>query len=149
MTLEKLYCNVWFVVLGIFFYVGCYNRQGDFIEFQNEIKRNIDSIQLQEWAISIIKSHDRSYQLSIEDIPVYLKTSSKYQPGFAIFSFGGDNQGDNLSLKENSILIMWGSGFGHWGLMIGDQSFRISERDFPHLQIHMWIPGVYFVLEIK
>lgn len=47
----------------------------------------------------------------------------------------------NEASTETYLMVHWGSGFGHWGFLVGSPHFRTRD---PFYQTVEWIPGLYF-----
>jgi hypothetical protein len=45
--------------------------------------------------------------------------------------------------EKDSIYLLWGGGFGHWGICVGPKTFK-CESDSNHYCIQ-WEPGIYFI----
>lgn len=91
--------------------------------------------------MSIITKHNSGYVIPNDEIPLYLKNATELKPEMA-------NLGEGDS-SEKFVRVTWGSGFGHWGLIVGDINFKDTSHDFSNMLISQWASGVYFYLETK
>jgi hypothetical protein len=53
---------------------------------------------------------------------------------------------DPVSAQNRSVWIVWGSGFGHWGIRVGSPTFKIAQAPNDNYYIE-WKPGIYFWCE--
>jgi hypothetical protein len=105
--------------------------------FANEIKEVIDPRELQKWAvITLSKSNSDSSKLPLKDVPepIRILHSNGGPIEMAFYQIGS-------SPKSRCITLMWGGGFGHWGIDVGAPSFEEPADDNFYIK---WIPGVYF-----
>jgi hypothetical protein len=105
--------------------------------FANEIKKIIDPHELQQWAVAKLnKAKTDSYEIPIDDVPEALRNmhSKGLGPEGAFYVIG------DLP-RDSFIEIIWGGGFGHWGIAVGAPSFEKPNGTNRYLE---WIPGVYF-----
>jgi hypothetical protein len=107
--------------------------------FAKEIKAQIDPYELQKWAVSTLDTSKGGYhELPAEKLPKAIQTlrSEGYPLEIAYYT-------PTLSDGESYISIVWGGGFGHWGIDIGKPSFQ-EPRGSDAVLSSMWIPGIYF-----
>jgi hypothetical protein len=110
--------------------------------FATDVKQVIDPDELQKWAvITLKKSSSDSSELPLNEVPEPLRNlrSNGCQIEYAFYKIG-------TSPKENYIILMWGGGFGHWGIDVGAPSFEQPDDSAFYIE---WAPGVYFWEETK
>jgi hypothetical protein len=49
--------------------------------------------------------------------------------------------------EQSHIAIIWGSGFHHWGILVGPRTFHTVSNDHQH--VYRWRDGVYGYHEIQ
>jgi len=110
--------------------------------FASAVKLVIDSGELQKWAvIKLNDSNKDSLVLPLKDVPEPLQNlrSDGCQIEQAFYKIA-------TSPKDSSVVLMWGGGFGHWGIEVGSPSFDQPDDDNFYIK---WAPGVYFWEETK
>jgi len=125
--------------------VGCSPRctpDSNYETFCREAQAVVQPQDLQRWAISVMEKHKSGYEVPLTDLPASVRgikspfIHAKEPSSASIVSV---NNG------ANAIDIMWGGGFmGHWGLTVGNASFRMDTVHNNKIIISEWIPGVYF-----
>jgi hypothetical protein len=91
-------------------------------QFAAAVKQVIDPDQLQKWAVSTLKeSKPDSSEIPLNTVPGPIRNlrSNNSQIEYALCSPG-------TSPKDSYIVLMWGGGFGHWGIDVGAPSFRAT-----------------------
>jgi len=123
----KLFCLLALAVI----LAGCDSREEKFMAWVKQSP--IDPHKLQEWAIPQIQEHKVGYEYPPKDWPAYLlitnEPSSVYIAGWS-------------DLKEHAVYVSWGGGFGHWGIVVGNTNFVMTDEG-PGRPVFQWIPGVY------
>ena len=111
--------------------------------FASAVKQVIDPSELQKWAvITLSKANSDSSELPLQEVPEPLRNlrSDGCQIEYAFYAIA-------TSPKDSYIVLMWGGGFGHWGIDVGDPSF--DEPEDNNAFYIKWAPGVYFWEETK
>ena len=111
-------------------------------QFATAVKQVIDSDELQKWALIRLKdSTSDSSELPLNEVPKPLRNlrSNGGQIEYAFYNIG-------TSPKDSCVVLMWGGGFGHWGIDVGAPSFDQPDDDSFYIK---WAPGVYFWEETK
>lgn len=92
--------------------------------------------QLQSWALEEI---DRGGDDDLELVtpPAFLDTPDDGSPNYIYVDSAN---------SEPHLIAQWGSGFGHWGLLVGDPSLNYPIDDYYHIE---WAPGVFVWHEIQ
>lgn len=102
--------------------------------------------QLQAWAVDILQ---RPQDEIVEDDS--LGSIKKEMLSKQVQSVSG--RGGNIYVasktkwKGSHIRIIWGSGFHHWGILVGPPTFRTSSNDWQC--VYRWRDGVYGYHEIQ
>jgi hypothetical protein len=110
-----------------------------------DVKKAANPSELQHWAMSIMQEGTQSnwFEISKIRIPVGIGTlasdGSPLQQAFC----------EGVSNEHRTVLLVWGGGFGHWGILIGSPSFRIGSPSYrvDHGDDNYyveWKPGLYF-----
>ena len=119
-------------IASIAFVVGCdYSYEAKVQQFQKEIRRTIDPIKLQDWALPQINSHTNGYSFSLEELPDYVKIANGPTRAF----ISADPDGNKL------LYLAWGKGFGQRGIIVGDANY--IRNPWIHEILSLWKPGVY------
>jgi hypothetical protein len=131
--------HVLFVAVAWIALAGCKApAERDFEKFQADVKQSIDVGQLREWAIPIIKQRDNGYDIANDKIPSWIK---KVDPDEYPTAFVADRNAEG-----KTVVVIWGGGFGHWGLIVGETNLAIAADLSWQLDVK-WVPGVYFFME--
>jgi hypothetical protein len=109
-------------------------------------KKSIDPEQLRAWALESIKSYSGtngySEDISQSKIPDYIKNLYSTPPEQAWVN-------PKTSKSEGCVMIMWGGGFFHWGLNIGNtnfsEPFNSQNQEYPYN--FEWVSGIYYTRE--
>jgi hypothetical protein len=100
------------------------------------IKTDVPSIR--EWLLTVeIDEDNLSREIHREDLP---KCLLKLQPPFCIVKL--------VEANERIVNLIWGTGFGHWGLVIGSPKSSTHESNESDYILPLE-PGVYVWLEIQ
>ncbi len=105
--------------------------------FASDVKQVIAPDELQKWALIHLKeSNSDSAELPLSEVPKSLRNlrsnGSKIESAFY-----------NIATppKDSYIVLVWGGGFGHWGIDVGAPSFAQPDGNAFYIK---WAPGVYF-----
>src|ERR1700704_5581203 len=104
------------LVIAVTAFVGCkpiYKTRTP--RFAEDVKKVADASDLQQWAISILSETNQmdAVEISKERVPSGIRT---------LISDGSPLQDvmcDSGSTQNRSVWLVWGGGFGHWGIRIG------------------------------
>ncbi len=110
----------------------------DTAKFAGRVKSVVNPDELQAWATNLILKTTITASAPVgvkqADIPKALRELYKYPP-----------DADVIRPAESTtayVEIWYGSGFGHWGLYIGDSTLVMSSSQTHY--IVPWKPGIYF-----
>lgn len=99
-------------------------------QFLERIKRKRQPKELQDWARALLDSQTNSnepFGVPQKQIPAFvLKLDPPLQPIVIVF-------------PRSHVMVDWGGGFGHWGLLLGDR----GSTNNPTLYVVEWVPGLY------
>jgi hypothetical protein len=112
-------------------------------------KTTIDREKLRAWALTTIEKYRSTNNEDIitdipnSEIPNYIQNLYALRPESAFITRTGDNQ--------SYVAIMWGGGFFHWGLEVGNTNFSLPlNSNNPEYPFDFeWIPGIYYTREAK
>jgi hypothetical protein len=108
-------------------------------KFEKKIKATVNPDELQAWATNVIATAHfhggDSVVIKESDIPKWVGSIYKKQgdPGKVTVE---------RSTEHSYVQVSYGSGFGHWGLAIGDSTLVLTNHD--SCLSHPWKPGIYF-----
>lgn len=107
--------------------------------FAEDVKKVVDPSALQQWAVAILQetAHtNSSSEISRNRVPAGIRDLASQGSPFQ------DAWCDAGSDQNRTVWLVWGGGFGHWGIRVGIPSFRVSPDD-DNYYIE-WKPGIYF-----
>jgi len=122
----KLFCLLALAVI----LAGCDSREEKLVAWVKQSP--IDPHKLQEWSVAEIQKHEIGYFYPPKDWPAYLMITNEPSSIYVTC----------LENKERMIYVSWGSGFGHWGIVVGNTNFVMTDEG-PGRPVFQWIPGVY------
>jgi len=126
-------CGTLCLSLLILILAGCDSRKTDFQAFQTKVKQSINPQKLREWAIPIMAKHDVGFEITVEDLPAYVRIENGPSSAFV----------SDCDRGGKALFLTWGGGFGHRGLIIGDVTC-VVENKYRDRQVIGWSPGIYF-----
>jgi hypothetical protein len=105
-------------------------------KFAEDVKKVVDPAELQKWAATIMaEQKSDKWELPKESVPASIRgLSSEGSP----FQWA--------SREQDCVRLVWGGGFGHWGVLVGSNSFRAPQDGTYYIE---WKPGIYFWHETK
>jgi hypothetical protein len=106
--------------------------------FATRVKSVVNPDELQAWATNLIAGTtiaDRRTPVDIKDadVPKFVRAIYEDSPP-DVEVVGGDS--------DSYVEIWFGSGFGHWGLYVGNPSLVLQTSETHY--IVKWKPGIYF-----
>lgn len=104
-------------------------------------RAEIDPHELQAWAVSVLAQKPRPKSSQLEHMKILQDIHRLYEDKWKFGPFVEEDYASEDN-TEDFLWVAWGSGFGHWGFLIGSPSFKTSDRFLGYLD--EWIPGVYF-----
>jgi hypothetical protein len=110
-------------------------------DLAEDSKKAINPSELQQWAVNILKETQQtnaSFEIPANKVPANIRNLTSDGVPF-------EDAWYEASAPEPCILIEWGGPFGHWGLCVGSQTFKIAST--PDDYYFEWKPGVYFWCE--
>lgn len=126
------------LVLVVLVMPSCNSRTKEIEAFQSNFKKVVDPRTLQVWAVEVTKTNEIGNQLPISELPSFLQLTNS-PSSVDISAFAG--------VRGKVLFLNWGSGFGHWGLIVGDTDFVV--KDISTLKLSLWRPGIYFYVDTK
>jgi hypothetical protein len=132
-----------FLIVILFLVVGC--DRGVIKEeekFAAKVKATVNPDELQSWATNLIANANgfggNSIRVSQTDVPKWVGLFYKDDGDFGEISIERRGVGDTNAFVQ----ILYGGGFGHWGLAIGNPSLVLTNHD--SCNNDLWKPGIYF-----
>jgi hypothetical protein len=112
---------------------------------RDRLEKDVDPEALQNWALaelsklSNIPDRERDDQLE-KDFPAFVTRLCAVRPNSWPIILD-DTAKPHLN-------IVWGSGFGHWGILVGDKDFSPphTEHSTSYRRFMQWRPGIYVFL---
>jgi hypothetical protein len=129
-----------FLVAVLVLVVGCgqgYVKQTE--NFAAQVKSRVNPDELQSWATNLIAktpapSLNQFRGVKETDVPNYVRAIYKDDPPEEVVIYHGDG--------GSYVQIIYGSGFGHWGLYVGLTGLEMKSDE--RFYVVQWKPGVYF-----
>jgi hypothetical protein len=103
--------------------------------FLETVERRVDPDLLQKWAIERLALHqatNATVQIPSTELPSFVV---RIRPSGAPAALISELDGHRF------VELVWGGGFGHWGLIIGPPNFEVPEQK--GYTILKWKPGIY------
>ena len=104
-------------------------------QFFSNVESNIDPEELRIWAANLASKHGFETNPTASELPGDFANLSSQLPSVLICS-------TNASNDQPYVMLIYGSGFYHWGMDIGPTNF-IRQND-PAFTTIQWVPGIYF-----
>lgn len=123
---------------------GC-SRDAGYIQnlrrFRENTEARISADALQSWATNLLATYgtDRTDWIPTAKATPLIMAISTQSPAIQV---GRDPSG------HGTVVLMYGGGFGHWGLLVGEPNLPMPMRSHD-LHYEAWRPGVYFWAESK
>ena len=112
----------------------------DLREFAEGVEASVEPVALQAWATNILAQHT-SGSISAAEIPDYVRHISTQEPEVMVSTTTSDE-------VRPCVSIVYGGGFGHWGLKVGGPDFKVP-TDIDWSYYIQWKPGIYFWTQTK
>jgi len=101
--------------------------------FAKHVKKTISAATLQTWATNYLSTASDGPTTNLNLPDTVLRISSEQQPR----TWAGCSDSGVKYLE-----LMYGGGFGHWGLVVGPTNFIFNPTS--DLYVLGWVPGIYF-----
>jgi hypothetical protein len=101
-------------------------------EFAATVKSTVNPDELQSWATNILST--TSGDVDVTNVPNFVLSMSKDAPPEGV-QIQHDDSG-------RYVQIVYGSGFGHWGLYVGFTNLEMKGDE--RFYVLPWKPGIYF-----
>jgi hypothetical protein len=125
------------IILTAISFEGCGIRNR-FSEFKSEAEARVEPEKLRQWAISVLETNDIGKSIAVEEIPKNVRFGNG-PTSVDVYKFAG--------ASEKALLLNWGSGFGHWGVIAGGTNLVSPSSSTTKLEL--WRPGIYFYYQTK
>ncbi len=106
-------------------------------DFLTEMQAHVNPAQLQQWAQQEIIAAG-GQRVDITNVPAFIGATSYGAPQYASVDPNGGSP---------YVHLVWGGGFGHWGLKVGTTTLTVSAG--PRDYYINWMPGIYAWHEIQ
>jgi hypothetical protein len=119
-------------ILLVFGTIGCRPVYETRIpKFAEDVKKVVDSSELQEWAVKVLaEQKSDAREIPRENVPASIRDLSSQGSPFQW-----------AAREQNCVRLVWGGGFGHWGILVGTPSFRPAQDGNYFIE---WKSGIYF-----
>jgi hypothetical protein len=126
---------------------GEYGGQQNANDLAEDAKKVVNPGELQQWAMTILQETETT------NYPDGEFPRDKVLPGIRNLQSGGssfemvlaDSVG-SVPPGNRSVWIVWGGGFGHWGIRVGPPTFKVAKKYDDNYYV-LWKPGIYFWCE--
>ena len=132
----KLKAAIFLYLIAISFPIeSCSSREQVFEEWCDGIKARVDPEELRSWATKIIEEREANPKFQ-DVIHQHAILPSLRDPRVRVVFHKANEQ------QSSHVILQWGGGFGHWGILVGEPEFRPFRLE----RIHYveWKPGIYF-----
>ena len=136
------YNYLWFVTLLLSGLVACNGPEKKaYHSFVHAAKQSIDPVHLRaESSALLVKYADPGGEaVPVAELPDELKRIQGGAPIDARVVYFSQ------SSNEPTLMIIWGNGFAHWGIWVGNA--RLEKRQIDDYAIEKWSAGVVFFLQ--
>lgn len=123
---------------------GAHQDANDLAE---DTKKVVDASQLQQWAMTLLQGAETT------NYPDGQFPRDKVLPSIRNLQSRGDSFEDvevdasgSVPPGSRSVWIVWGGGYGHWGIRVGSPTFKVTDRYDDNYYVE-WEPGIYFWAE--
>lgn len=123
---------------------GEYGNHQSANDFAEDAKKVVNPSELQQWAVIILhetQPTDMPFEIPADKIPANIRNLTSDGVPFEDASY------EEGLAQDPCIVLYWGGPFGHWGLCVGSQTFKI--KSLPDSGYVEWKPGVYFWWETR
>ena len=101
-------------------------------KFAEDVKAVVNPTNLQGWAVEMMRTNSGSeFSLNNTNVPLEVRNLNSQGSPFQWAFY-----------DSNCVCLVWGSGFGHWGIRVGSQSFKPDDTNWNYYI--EWKPGIYF-----
>ena len=117
---------------------GAHQQVNDLAE---DAKKAVDPLELQHWAVNILQQTQQTnstVEISRDNLPANIRNLGSFPIGWGFC--------DSDEVQDRTVWLVWGSGFGHWGIRVGSPTFKIAPAPNDNYYIE-WKPGIYFWCE--
>jgi len=104
-----------------------------------KIQKNIDPEELRQWAVDLARRFHNGEHVPKSELPKTLLNLGRSPPKIGIPRRTADATDDSRCY----VILIWGGGFFHWGMLIGSPQFQHGDENHQH-HIIQWVPGIYF-----
>ena len=113
-------------------------------DLAEDTKKVVNPAELQQWAMNVLQETETT-NYSDGNFP-----RGKVLLGIRNLQSGDDSFEDvmvdadkSVPPESRSVWIVWGGGFGHWGIRVGPPSFKVADPYDDNYYVE-WKPGIYF-----
>jgi hypothetical protein len=116
-------------------------------DFPEDAKKAVDPSGLQRWAVTVLQETQQSERPEVREDEISPSLRNLRSNGLAYEMIMCDSE-DSASPHERSVCILWGGGFGHWGIRVGGPTFKVVPASAYNAYVE-WRPGIYFLRELQ
>jgi hypothetical protein len=115
----------------------------DVNDLAEDAKKVVNPAELQQWAVNVLQAETTNYpsgEFPRGSVPPEIRN---LQSGGDPFGDVEVDSADSQTPEGRTVWIVWGGGFGHWGIRVGPPSFKAGNRYDDNYYVE-WKPGIYF-----
>ncbi|HTV41427.1 MAG TPA: hypothetical protein VMF08_12670 [Candidatus Sulfotelmatobacter sp.] len=123
---------------------GAHQDANDLAE---DAKKVVNPSELQKWAMAVLQETETTnYPDGQFPRDKVLASIQNLQSRGDFFDDVEVNDDKSTPPGSRSVWIVWGGGFGHWGIRVGSPTFKVTDRYDDNYYVN-WEPGIYFWAE--
>ncbi len=115
-------------------------------DLAEDAKKSVNPSELQQWAVAVLQAPqltNSDFEFPRDKVPLSIRTLRS--SGF-LFEDVTCDSAESVPAQDRSVWIVWGGGFGHWGMRVGSPSFKVHDAFDDNYYVE-WKPGIYFWCE--
>jgi hypothetical protein len=113
-------------------------------DLAEDAKKVVNPTELQQWAMAVLQETETTnYPDGEYPRDEVLRSIRNLQSGGDSFEAVDINSDKSVPPESRSVWIVWGGGFGHWGIRVGSPDFKVNNSYDDNYYVE-WKPGIYF-----
>ena len=117
-------------------------------DLAEDAKKAVNPSELQQWAVTILqqpRQTNSDFEFPRDKV---LPGIQNLKSSGLSFEMVNCDSAESVPVQDRSVWIVWGGGFGHWGIRVGSPAFK-ADKAFDDNYYVEWKPGIYFWCETR